>query len=129
MSKPRAWTLRLIALAWLAIFMMAVAPTVAGLVRPAAQGVLLEVCTPLGIQFVPADPADGSPAPAPDGRVAGLCPLCISHAVFALPSALADTLAVLRHDRVLRVAWVQFAARPGRLAASAHSARAPPRRP
>jgi len=127
MSKTRAWMLRLFALAWLAVFMMAVAPTVAGLVGPVTRDALIQICTPLGIQFVPADLAggDSEDTPAP-GSAASHCPLCATPGSHALPSETNTTPDTAPHGAVHERPLLDSDRPGGRLPHTAHKPRAPP---
>jgi len=129
MSKMRAWTLRLIALAWLAVFMMAVAPTLAGMVGPVTRDALIQICTPLGIQFVP-DPAANDPedTPAP-GTSTGHCPLCVTPGSHALPTEATTTPDVAPHGAEHERPLLEPDTPTGRLTHTAHRPRAPPTQP
>jgi len=126
MSNSRAWTLRLIALAWLAIFMMVVAPTLSGMIGPVTRDALIQICTPLGIQFVP-DPAisDSEDAPAPTSS-AGHCPLCATPGAQALPTENATPPDATPHGAEHEHPRPEPAPPTGRLTHTAHPPRAPP---
>lgn len=129
MSNSRAWTLRLIALAWLAIFMMVVAPTLAGMVGPVTRDALIQICTPLGIQFVP-DPAAGDSEDEPaTGGSATHCPLCATPGAQALPTRSATPPDAAPHGAEHEHPRPKSTPPTGRLAHTAHQPRAPPRIP
>lgn len=126
----RAWTLRLIALAWLAIFMMVVAPTLAGMVGPVTRDALIQICTPLGIQFVPAEPAPGDTEDAPGSSgLTGTCALCVTPGAHALPTGSVSTPDIAPHGAEHERPRLEPDSPTGRLAHTAHRPRAPPPSP